>query len=78
MGILGVIFGMFLVARLTVVLWCGRLVPGPIHDAFSTSFMQACDDALDRAVTISLQVRQQLERVYQIVCYIALVAPRAL
>ena len=39
--------------------------------------MQACDDALNRAVAISWLVRQQLERVCQN-CHIALVAPRAL
>ena len=37
----------------------------PFHDAFSASFVQACNDALNRAVTIFLLVRQQLERTDQ-------------
>ena len=38
-----------------------------IHDSFSASFMKVFDDdALDRAVTISLLDRQQLERVDQV------------
>ena len=39
----------------------------PFHDAFSAYFVQACDDALNRAVTIFLLVRQQLERIDQVV-----------
>ena len=39
----------------------------PVHHASSTSFVQACCNALNRAITIFLLVRQQLERIDQVV-----------
>ena len=39
----------------------------PVHDASSASFVHACYNALNRAITIFLLVRQQLERIDQVV-----------
>ena len=39
----------------------------PVHDASPASFVQACQNALNRAITISLLLRLQLQRIDQAV-----------
>ena len=50
----------------TVVVYFNE-VPKPIHDAYTSSLVQTCDDASNRVITIYLLVRQKLQRIDNVV-----------